>query len=62
MTRELVIETIENLAMSQGVYGRLLRALEEMSELSPEKFEEIMTGLEGCKTPLELVLKIEEED
>jgi hypothetical protein len=59
MTRENVIETLETLAMSQGSYGRLLKYLGELSEVDPGKFEEIMTGLEECKTPLDLILTIE---
>lgn len=60
MTREDVIETIETLAMSQGSYGRLLKFLGELSEVNPERFEEIMTGMEECKTPLDMILTIEQ--
>jgi len=60
MTRDRVIETIENLAMSHGSYGRLLTYLEDLSEVDSDRFEEIMTGLEECETPLDLVLTIEE--
>ena len=59
MTRERVIETIENLAMSQGSYGRLLKFLEDLSETDRDKFEEVMESLEECETPLDLVLMIE---
>lgn len=59
MTRERVIETIENLAMSQGSYGRLLKYLEDLSEADRDKFEEVMESLEECKTPLDLILMIE---
>ena len=59
MSREKVIETIETLAMSRGTYGRLLKYLEEAMEYDPDKYEEIMTSLEECETPLDLVLTIE---
>ena len=59
MTREAVIETIETLAMSQGSYGRLLKFLEEVQVTDPGKFEEIMTALEECAGPVDLVMMVE---
>ena len=59
MTREAVIETIENLAMSQGLYGRVLRFLEECRDVDPDKFEEIMKRLEACSDSVDLVMTIE---
>ena len=59
MTREAIIETFENLAMSQGFYGRLLKYLEEISEVDPDKYEEIMTSLEECADPVDLILAVE---
>jgi hypothetical protein len=59
MTREAVIETFENLARSQGSYGRVLRFLEECSEVDPDKFEEIMTELEKCESAIDLILTVE---
>lgn len=59
MAREMVIETLENLAMSQGFYGRLLRYLEDVREVDPDKYEEIMSELEKSSGPLDLVMMIE---
>lgn len=59
MTREAVIETIETLAMSQGSYGRLLRYLEDVREVDPDKFEDIMTELETCSDAVDLIMTIE---
>jgi len=60
MTREAVIETFENLAMSNGTYGRLLRFLEDLRDVDPWKFEEIMTALEGCSDSLDMIMTLEE--
>lgn len=59
MTREAIIETFENLALSKGSYGRLLRYLEELREYDPEKFEETMAALEECESALDLILAVE---
>ena len=59
MSREAIIETIENLAMSQGFYGRLLRYLEEVRNVDPDKFEDIMTELETCSDAVDLIMTIE---
>lgn len=59
MARELVIETIENLAASQGFYGRLLRYLEELSDRDPEAYEKAMSGLEMASDPVDLILMLE---
>jgi len=59
MTRDAVIETIENLAMSQGCYGRLLRYLESARVVDPDKYEAIMEELEKCGGPVDMILAIE---
>lgn len=59
MTRDAVIETIENLSVTTGFYGRLLRYLEEMREVAPDRFEEVMKELETCGDAVDLVMKIE---
>ena len=59
MTREAIIETFENLAMSQGFYGRLLKYLEELSDVDPDKYDEIMTSLESCSDPVDLIMAVE---
>ena len=57
--REAVIETIENLAMSQGSYGRLLKALEECQQYDPDRYEEIMDSLVEAGSALDMILMIE---
>ena len=59
MAREMVIEMIENLAMSQGFYGRLLRYLEDVREIDPDTYEEIMSELEKCSGPVDLIMALE---
>ena len=59
MTREKVIETLENLAMSQGSYGRLLKYLEEVQSVDPDKFEAIMSEMEKCSDAVSLVMMME---
>jgi len=57
--REAVIETIENLARSQGSYGRLLRALEEMQEYDPDRYEETMDALVEAGDAVGMIMMIE---
>ena len=57
--RETVIETIENLAMSQGSYGRLLRALEEMQEHDPDRYEEVMDALVEAGDAVGMIMALE---
>ena len=57
--RETVIETIENLSMSQGFYGRLLRALEEMQEYDPDRYEEVMDALVEAGDALGMIMMLE---
>lgn len=58
MTREKIMEAIRMLAQSQGLYGRILRELEAMSE---ESFDAVMTDLEryDFKSVTDLVMFIE---
>ena len=58
-TRELVIETIENLAMSQGFYGRFLKFLEDVQEVNPEEYDNIMEKLVESGGPVNMVMMIE---
>ena len=57
--REAVIETIENLAMSQGSYGRLLKALEDCQQYDPDRYEEVMDSLVAAGDPLGMIMMIE---
>ena len=58
MKREEIMETIKSLASSQGFYGRLYRKLMELDE---EKYNEVMTELEGqnFKDGVDLIMYIE---
>lgn len=58
MTRECVIETLENLATSCGRYGRLLKFLEELSEFDPDRFEKVMSELEDSDDAVDMVMKV----
>ena len=59
MDRKKILETIEQLSLSQGFYGRLLRDIESLEE---EKFEELMEFLEEQKfsDAVDLVLFFEQ--
>ena len=46
MDREAILGAIADLARSQGFYGRLLRAIEEVREEDEERYEELMETLE----------------
>lgn len=61
MKEAQIIETIERLSQSQGLYGRILRDLEETKENDPEAYRETMELLESqdFKTPVDLVMYIE---
>lgn len=61
MKETQIIETIERLSQSQGLYGRILRDLEETKENDPEAYRETMELLESqdFKTPVDLVMYIE---
>lgn len=58
MNREQIMNTFKQLAMSQGSYCRIVRELSEMSE---EEYDEVMTSLESknFKSPVDLILFIE---
>ena len=59
MAREMVIETIETLAMSSGFYGRLLENLEYMMDNDPDRFDAIMNELEKAGDAVGLIMMIE---
>jgi hypothetical protein len=58
MKREEIMKTIKSLASSQGLYGRLYRALMELDE---DEYDEVMTELESqnFKDGVDLVMFIE---
>lgn len=61
MNREQIMETIRTLAMSQGLYGRILRSLEEAKNNAPENYEKVMEILEFMqfKDAVDLVMFFE---
>lgn len=54
MTREEIRQTFEQLARSQGYYGRVLRTIDESDEDILGRLEEI-----GFSDPVELVMFME---
>ena len=58
MNREEMRQVFEDLAMSQGLYGRLLRSIDEMYE---EDREKVWSDLESqnFKDAVDLILYIE---
>ena len=46
MKMDKILETIKNLARSQGSYGRMYNDLMAIQEDNPEKYEEIVDELE----------------
>ncbi len=61
MKMDEIMETIRDLARSQGMYGRLYRDIRELEEYDPEGYEHLKTKLEeqNFKTPLDLIMYIE---
>lgn len=47
MDREDILDAIAMLANSQGFYGRLLRAIQELRDEDEERYEELMENLEA---------------
>ena len=54
MTMEDIIKFIENMAKSQGYYGRLLLDLNELKENEPEEYNKVKKFWENCKFKDEL--------
>jgi len=61
MKREQILETIADLAKTQGFYGRLLANLANLKSNDPEKYEKVMSELEAknFKGELELIMYLE---
>jgi len=61
MKRQQIIDTIKDLAKSQGLYGRILVGMRELEELDPEAYEKNMQFLEeqNFKDAVDLVLYFE---
>jgi hypothetical protein len=56
MTKAECIGLFRKLSYSQGYYGRLLQALEELEE---EEQEDFFSHFEDCKTELDVILQLE---
>ena len=61
MCIEEIMDVIKGLAMSQGFYGRLLRALEELKNEDVHKYQDVVLELEGqnFKDALDVVMYFE---
>lgn len=61
MTFEQIMDTIRNLAQSQGSYGRLLARITEMRLENPEGYEELKKELEeqNFKDAVDIVMYFE---
>lgn len=62
MKEAQILEVFERLSKSQGLYGRILRDLEDMQKNDPDTYKETIELLEkqDFKTDLDLILYIEE--
>lgn len=59
MTENQALNHIRQLSHSQGFYGRLLGALEEVREQNPEAYHEYLGQFKDCKDPVDMALMIE---
>ena len=61
MDRDDILNTIAELAQSQGFYGRLLRDFMELRDEDPDTYENVMTQLEAQNfgDPVDMVLFFE---
>lgn len=54
-----ILTALESLSMSQGLYGRILRAINEMDDEDIEKLKDYMEA-QSFRDTLDLVMFIEE--
>lgn len=61
MKEREILDTFERLSHSQGLYGRILRDLEETKKSDPEAYQETMELLEAqnFKDSVDLIMYIE---
>ena len=61
MKREEILRLFRSLSCGNGYYGRLAKDLEELKEINPKSYEDIMTDLENqnFQNPLDVVLFVE---
>lgn len=62
MKMKEILNTIKDLASSQGSYGRLFEDLKQLQESDPEEYERLAEDWEkeGFETTLDLILFLEE--
>lgn len=61
MTRRQILDTIKDLARSQGLYGRIYDAIKSLKEADPEQYDSFMNHLvnQQFSDPVDLVLFFE---
>lgn len=61
MGRQQILDTIKNLANSQGLYGRIYEAIQSLKEADPDQYDQFMNHLvnQQFSDPVDLVLFFE---
>ena len=61
MTRRQILDTIKDLARSQGLYGRIYEAIQSLKEADSDQYDSFMNHLvnQQFETPVDLVLFFE---
>lgn len=61
MTRKQILDTIKDLSRSQGLYGRILEAIQSLKEADPAQYDQFMNHLvnQNFSNPVDLVLFFE---
>lgn len=60
MNRKEVMDVFESLAQSQGMYGRMIRAIREAEERGDvEVVEDFFSEFENCEDAVDVILKFE---
>lgn len=61
MTRQQILDTIKDLSRSQGLYGRIYNAIQELKEADPDQYDSFMNHLvnQQFSNPVDLVLFFE---
>lgn len=61
MSKQDILDTINDLSHSQGLYSRLRQSLNDLAESEPEKYNSFMEHLQQqhFKDPVDLILYFE---
>ena len=61
MTRRQILDTIKDLARSQGLYSRIYEAIQSLKEADPDQYDYFMNHLvnQQFTNPVDLVLFFE---